>query len=201
MADRMLISLVGLLIASSTVIAQSDTGKLKEPKDKPVYKVNEPHVLEQLKTVWPDKLPRLAELKASDPAGYKQEMTRLSQMLERHLPLKKSNPGLADMVLESYQLGEDCRALALRFHMAADDADRARFAAELKSKVAEQVELEFRRQKLELADLEKRLDGMRKKLQEQSARKDEIVNERLGQWTGRRNPPKRPPAVAPKAGE
>jgi hypothetical protein len=190
-----LIASAGVLAVAALALGQAADKADKKPAAKtvkrPVYREDE--VLRQVDVLWPEMHARLVAAKVDDPKDYQDRMDRIGPVVERYLQLKPNNPGLAALILESFQLGEECRDLARLYHMAPDDAGRARCADLLRAKVSEQIEVEFKRQQSELADLEKRLGQMRKQLADQQAKRDRLVEDRVKKWVGKA-PPKAPPA-------
>jgi hypothetical protein len=166
---------------------------------KPGHRLSDDEMLSLVSGLSPEMHARLAETRDKQPREFRERMDRLAPLLERHQALRRSeNPGLADLLWESYALGEECRELARRYHSATDETGRAAAAEKLREKVAEQFDLEQRRQQAELAEMEKRLARMRQQLKEQADRKDRTVGERVQRWIGKPLPP---PAQNPAQGQ
>jgi hypothetical protein len=161
-------------------------------------RLSDDEALRLLAPLSPEMHARMLEIKDREPREFRERLDRMIPVLERREQfLRNRNPGLADLMWESFHVGEECRELARLYRAAPDDEARSRLAGQLRDKVADQLELEFRHRKNELDEFEKRLARMRRELQEQKERRDKIVQERMHRWTGQKGPP--PPKAPPSA--
>lgn len=165
--------------------------------EKRANRLPDDEILRQVQPLWPEFHARLVEAKDKDPREYRERMDRVAPVIERCDQLRRNkNPGLADLLWETFHLGEECRELARQYHNAPDDRTRTALAGQMREKVSQQVDLELKQRQFELAEFQKKIDKMGKELKEQSDRKEKLVAERVQRWTGGKAGDSKPPKLS-----
>lgn len=136
----------------------------------------------------PELFKRWQELQARDPERAAQMRERITKRIENEGPLRDMMQ-LLERDPELFQLRAQQFALERRAYFAArrlveataqDNEDVASEArTELRSLLGDQLEARFAEQRKSMREAEERLGAMRQRLDEQSARRDELIEQRV----------------------
>lgn len=139
-------------------------------------------LLEKLKTENPQEYQRLEELRKTDVEKFFREVR--SKLPRRSEFMSKIGP-----------IEQRCRELSRDYLAAKDDADKARFEAELRKALKESFDLV-------IGDAQARIERLQKQVGDMQAKEMQILAERLqmflrGELDGAAAPPPPPPPPAP----
>jgi hypothetical protein len=117
---------------------------------------------------------RLEKLKQGDRPQYHRALMRLGMQYRKVEQYRKRNGQLAEALLAEYRLRMTAEHVAEQYRAAAED-QRDALLKSLRQEAAKAFDASQKRRKLELADLQKRLDLLNKSLEQRKASRDVLV--------------------------
>ena len=140
----------------------------------------------------------LEQARQSDPEQFRAVCRRLRFEIGQLRALKESDEAAFQKALEEKRLQFLARGLAERFRAAASDEDRTRLREELRRTLAQLVDAELVTREAQIRLLEKRLEDLRADLKDRAAKREAIVEKRLGEMlSGEADRHEPPPPDAP----
>jgi hypothetical protein len=144
-------------------------------------------IKEFLKDADPKLLEHLQTMKEDNPEEHSRIITRVwheMKMLER---LKKENPELYELTMQSRRLDIRVRMIADEYRKAEDSKQKETLKKELKSTLTQLFDTKMGMREKELKQLEEKAKKQREKIDKQKKDKDRLVEERLSTITGERD--------------
>ncbi|KAA3659005.1 MAG: hypothetical protein DWQ10_09875 [Calditrichaeota bacterium] len=131
----------------------------------------------------PEASPVLAELENENPRAYERELRqalREKRVLARHKKRKKEE---YENAAKRITLQHKTQILAYRYRKA-EDSEKPEIKKQLHTQLSQLFDLRERDRELEIQQLEKRLDALRKQLEKRKPNKDKIIEKRLDHMLG-----------------
>ncbi len=150
-------------------------------------------VLDFMRQNFPERHQMLERLRERRPEMFAQRMRKMTPRIMDMLGRLEEHPELGAVLIEQHKLQEDLYDLmrSIRRGRGTDpDEDQM---SQIREKVAQLVQLRLERRAFEIEGLARRLDEQRSRLEEDTGRVDELVDEEL-EWMMKRRPfGRRPP--------
>ena len=154
------------------------------PAQEPAAEVNEAEILSFLESRIPEAFDKLRATRASDPAGYQNQLRELGARIAYYQQVKKRWPEFAESLLRAQSIRFRGTALAEQLRRKEPGPDRDALVEELHGLLEEQFDLELLKPEMEVEFLGKEVDRLRKLVARQRASREAIVDLRLKDMTG-----------------
>lgn len=142
-------------------------------------------LLQFLETHFPVIGKRMRSLQHDDPAEFQRAIRRLMPRFWMLKEVYERDPnGLGKLMLEEHKLEEQIHNKAREYRRERDDGKKKQIGDELRPLLEQQWSIRLERRKLELADLEKRLQEQRKRLERYEAAKQQLIQRQFDRITG-----------------
>ncbi len=139
-----------------------------------------------VRQVYPELADQLEKTKESNPKRVIRKLHEHWPMLQRLMHLKKNDSQGFKLHVQDIRLAFECNKLngQMRAAVAEQDTDKSGVLRQrLRGIVAEHFDVRQKMKEHELAKLEKRIDKLRTQLKNRVEKKDEIIQERLDEFT------------------
>jgi|GEM_PF-6275780 len=105
--------------------------------------------------------------------------------VRRLIYMKRNDPERYELSLQDLKLQRESQELAKRIHEA-DESERAALSTQLRQRLTAQFEVRQKVRQLEIRALEKRIEEMKKQLDERSKSSQQLIDDRHEELTNRR---------------
>ena len=139
---------------------------------------------------------RMKQAREKHPRGWGKVAGPLGRQMLHMMQLKRENPELAKTVIDQHRHEMKVADLHRQFRQARTQQERDAIASEIRSELTTGFKLRLQRLKLEIAQLEKRLEEAKKSLTEQEQNKSSLIDGHLKKLLSSDKPP--PPPEGPK---
>ena len=153
----------------------------------PVTEEEEQAALAFLREVDPEAADRIEALKVSAPRWYSISLRRTLMAQMRLDDMAGRDSSLYRRHCEMFRLDARAENVAMQYREAQNDADRIRLRSELVDILERLFDLREEDKRYEIEQLEKRIERLRRIVDERTERKDEIVERRADELIGARD--------------
>lgn len=141
----------------------------------------------------------LSGLQMRNPRLFRRRLQHIAPRIMEMQRAVNDDPPIGRLLIADFRLESEIIELRHKYRLTDDAEKQAQIRNKLQDAIGKQFDVQIQRQKLTLNRLEKRLDAQRQRLDRQSDRRDQIVNDRLKDaLTG---PLDRPPSGPPDGPE
>jgi len=151
---------------------------------RPVTPEEEQEAREFLRKINPGRVAHLDEMKTSEPYLYNTTIRRILWTKARLADMEGSDPEGYRRQMAAFQLESEAHDLALRYRQATADSDRQRLRAQLTDELARLFDLREADKRAEIEHLQRRLQELRRTVQERRRNKDAIVDRHTQELLG-----------------
>ena len=138
---------------------------------------------------FPEMAQRLDALKKDEPQVFKRVSRRIWPRLQIMKEVYERDPeGLGKVLIEEKKLEDQIRAKARSYQQERDSNRKTAIGAELKQLLEQEFDVRLQRRRLELAELQKRLEAQTKRVDSMAAKKAELVQRQFERVTGEGDP-------------
>ncbi|MHC4156428.1 MAG: hypothetical protein ACYST6_16115 [Planctomycetota bacterium] len=125
--------------------------------------------LNWLEKDYPEKAEQLAKLKEADPDQYDRTLSLTMKRYQRLFHAIRSNPEMADLLREDFELKQKRDKILRQLRRAKDDAVREDLIAQLQAVLNERFDVIVRRKQMEYEQLLKKLEKLKQQVQKSEA--------------------------------
>ncbi len=138
---------------------------------------------------FPEMITRLDALKKDDPQAYKRVSRRMWPRLQIMKEAYERDPqGLGKILIDEKKLEDQIRTKVRAYQQERDSTRKSAVGAELRQLLDQQFDVRLQRRRLELADLQKRLEEQTKRVDSMAAKKQDLVQRQFDRITGEGDP-------------
>jgi hypothetical protein len=149
---------------------------------------------------FPPLYDRLARLRDSNPVVFRQMVKRVRGPIMEILKVRQRDPEVAHKLIELQQVEMDLRDLRAQYQAARSDDQRQQLKAQIRELVDKRYDLRLERLRLEVRDLEKRLDQAKTEVAKREKDKNTHVDREMRQLLGTGSIEPQPPGPGAGAG-
>lgn len=162
---------------------------LHKPPMFPPTQEEQEQLLAFAKEHFPEMVTRIELLKKEDPQAYKRISRRMWPRLQIMKEAFERDPqGLGKILIDEKKVEDQIRLKARSYQQERDGTRKASVGAELRALLEQQFDLRLQRRRLELADLQKRLEDQTKRVDSMAAKKQDLVQRQFDRITGEGDP-------------